>query len=541
MAGGFGFSKQISVSYNKSNCTHRASMPKDAKPKPKPKPGKSKSKSSGGGGKPKQPERGQTRSMLKSMPLHRAAMHLIESNHESAAAWMAAAMACPVAFPSFRFQDGYDSLPTAPFAPFDIIDMPVDSGAGVDGYGIPRDENWIFAFRDPRRGILIYDHNSASQPWTYQMFGGPAGDNSFTLPANTDLSITQGTCISPFQPHGSTWLGASNGESDDAAYFCMGRGLTVAFTDTIEFIGGVPPSTSCQLALDYISDGVRNLATITVTSTAGGSVGFDLSSAVPPLPPGLTYVKPRTISVPLTNCLINILGDSCVMRHLPLGRFFDVAASIDAFRANGLSVMYSNTAPDLSKNGDAVGWQVPKSIPWDVLLKKGYSYLTNRPGAGQQLAKEGIQGFWVPSAPSDFAFLPVSSSWGSDLDYNGDAYQDLYPVSPQSDYLAICTRIPVADGRAGRYTICCAGEGRTSNPWFADLISDDNSRDTSERAVALLRGMPQWHSNPSHIKDILGWIRGHKGAVGDTLDAIGANFPQVSPFTRVMKQSLSMV
>jgi len=472
------------------------------------------------------------------------------ANVDRGAAAVAASICCPGPFPARRFQDGYDALPTALFSPQTIEEAPFSTtpepSGTLDSFGIPLTEQWGFAFRDPRRALVLLDHNgkagTVGATWSYLLIGSEV---PYSYAANNQWeTYVEAFSQSPYKPHGDVIrLGSGLGD-DDGGYFPMS-----GFDDLV-IQGYVGASGTCPFSLCIMQvDGSVSIRQGNALLDGGaGTATIRVGTVNPPLDQvdstrWFGYVKLRTIAAAFTNPVVRAVGNHAVWRHYGLGDYEDVAGLIEVFRANGMLLMFSNTANELYKNGDVAGWQAPKSSSYHALALRGYGHLVRAPGgSGNFMAKTGLMGFYKPSAPSDMSFVAVSA------DYEGEDKVDFFPVQPASDFLAICVSIPNEGGRAGRWTLSVNAEGRTDSPWFAHILDDTSSRPVCEAALDLVRTIPQWHENPLHIADIgkalqkgVEWMRNHEAPLAETFENLAQAFPMLQRFVPVFKSAQKLL
>jgi len=433
---------------------------------------------------------------------------------------IAASIIAPDAFPPCRFQDGYDAEPTSCFEPKTIVEIPFSSvSGGIDNLGFGNDEQWLLAFRDPRRGVIIQQHSVVD---TQYGFARADGSTTYGFPANTVFDFDSAIYSSGVQVHGPVLLGgAPNGDNYTSGWFPASR------TDAIIIPapGSVPASTLMTIQLWYSDgDGLKMHGNIPATSTAGGAVTWQLSATVPALPANWTgYIMPYFMSHALavgSTIRLNYQNTSPVFCHRTLGQFETVDGMIDSFRANGLSLLFTNTVAEIQRSGDVAICQIPKSVSWAALIQGGFDALSVRPGSQVLRADNGGQISWKPTAPFDMQFLDVGVSV-KDSNY--------YPIMPVSDYLAICIRIPAVAGRAGKVQVHCNAEGRTSSPWFGLTMEVPGERLASATAMDFVRDYPQIHENPSHIRDAINFLRKNKKGIGAIAGVIGSAIPGLAP------------
>lgn len=449
------------------------------------------------------------------------------------AAAIAGSIITPDAFPACRLQDGYDNMPTALFEPKVVFEIPFAAGTGLDNAGYPLAEQWLFAFRDPRRGVIVPVHTHGS--WQYLLTQG--GSSSITGIAGAPIAF-DGTVV------------FSGGFLIDDGYIPLGLAaegnggfFPICYNDTVvqRTTGGLPGSTLITMTVD-LCDGDENQLGVTWTATSGPGgectwtfTNANLSVALP-TPGGswFGYCRIRTVNYPCTNAVFALAPANLNFFpvHISLGNFLTVQGMIDEFRANGLSLMYTNTVQEINRSGDVCAYQVPKGVSWPSLVRAGFAAMTKRPGAVTLRADKGIQISWKPSAPKDMQFIDVGQSTTD---------SEFYPIIPESDYLAICINIPLEAGRGGVCQVHCNAEGRTSSPWFAQIVDSSGSREATQQAFDMVRSYPQVHENPLHVKDAIAFLRRNKKGIGAIASALGAAVPGLAPLASVIGGAASQL
>jgi len=435
---------------------------------------------------------------------------------------IAASIIAPDAFPPKRFQDGYDAEPTAPFEPKTITDIAFSNvDVGPDQLGFDTMEQWLFAFRDPRRGVIVQQH--ANEAITYYNLYRQDGNTAVTLGASAPFEFTKASADTGPLLHGPILYGGSpKDEASAGGFFPISYGDAVAQL----VIGGLPASTVCVLTC-AISDGDDEFVpnSLTATSAANGTCTWTFNNAAlaNDVSTSFTgYIRLDYVNQASTAAVyyLEYANNNASFRHLTLGSFEQVEGIIDSFRANGLGLIFTNTAPVLSRNGDVVACQIPKSISWTSLVADGFIGLASRPLAVSMDAKDGQQIFWKPTAPFDMQFIDVT-------DASTDS--NLYSLNPLSDYLAICVRIPKKDGRAGKAQVHCNAEGRTSSPWFGLVMDAPGERAASAAAMDFVRSSPQVHENPLHVRDAINFLKKNRRGIGSIASVIAGAIPGLSP------------
>jgi len=440
---------------------------------------------------------------------------------------IAASIIAPDAFPPQRYQDGYDAEPTALFEPKTITDINFSLvEGGQDSLGYPTDEQWLFAFRDPRRGLLVQNHlNSGSSVDSYYKLVHLDGTTTVTSPAGTAMTFASADVSLGLPLHGPVLMGGTpKDEGSPGAYFPISYGDQIVQTN----LSGLPSLTAVALNVALCDgDDVLDPVLLTATTTAGGACTWTLNNASLNIHLDTSwtgYIRIDSVSAATSfaEFVIKYLAGNACFRHLTMGSFEEVDGIIDSFRANGLSLMFTNTAAELNLQGDVVACQIPKSVSWPSLLLGGYTSLEQRPLAVPLVANKGIQLSWKPTSPTDMQFVDVGLT---------QTDSNFYSISPESDYLAICIRIPKSVGRSGKAQLHCNAEGRTSSPWFGLATDRAGDRVASAAAMDFVRGYPQVHENPSHVRDAIAFLKKNRKGISAIAGALGAAIPGLAPLT----------
>jgi hypothetical protein len=421
---------------------------------------------------------------------------------------LAKALSVPNMFPSFRVQDGYASFPTNAASPFLVVPAVFSAvdGSAPDTLGIPADELWAIATRDPRCALRYYDPIGGS--YQYSLIGSE-GVDAFDIPAGETFPIERWRGDSVFQPHGPVlYTGFSDGEGQmNEQKWTLGQGNQTLV------IGGLPVSQATGCWIEALQGDEANPYYAQATTDAGGVLTLDfidftrIEDNVSLLPPIFHWSSLKFDQV-TDNGYVRITGNGPILRQLGLGDWEDVENIFEKLRFNALNIMFSNTANEMDKNGYCAGWQLPSNMDWLGTISDGFEALANKPQASRMLAKNGIHGFWKSTCVADWEYLET----GGSNDATGSSSYELYA---HSDTLIMCVKIPNKLGRAGYLSVFSATEQRHESPWFGDGFPTHERRHF-ERALEIQGRMPQWHENPFHISDIFKWIGKNKEKIKKT-------------------------
>jgi len=186
------------------------------------------------------------------------------------------------------------------------------------------------------------------------------------------------------------------------------------------------------------------------------------------------------------------------MCHLSIPDLAKNIASVQGVRMNGLSLMYTNTSSELNNSGRVAGLQAPQSADWMNYAFGGFESVGGSLNAVTMDVKKGMYGFLKPSQPDDYNFK-------GNFDYdpvNGCPIGGTFLLECDSDFLVIYPQINVSGGRDGYWSTCFTIEYLTTDV-FREVGHSNVPVDSYEAAITALVGIPQWHENKTHFKDIV--------------------------------------
>lgn len=416
-------------------------------------------------------------------------------------------LALPKEAPAVRCGRAYGSDPTAAVKLFSKLNLryPVNQIGDLDPT-----EFSAFVFRDPLRSAI-------------HCYGLTAGVQS-GYTADFDIYVDQAESFPIYQQPLTHFVG-DQVHGDHLYYGRLGksdphRGILLTVTQQLTI--NVDPQPTYPAGTSFTA----------VVKLLNGNewqpvldIPFVASAGLPPFGYAATTTGyyavtmtsnhlPNIGPVPVTHGDINVYihdpalpgnsGMAWAQRALP--QIDDIITTIDAIRIIGASVMYTNTASPLNRQGQITGLQVPKNVLFTQVLDQA---------AIAQLAKSqtidivnGMYGFLKPTATTDldmrsFEFISLE---------NADFVDTVFDIYPQSDYLALGSNVIDPNGRQGYLTFAYSVEYETFNQWAELQVTDVSSKDV-DTALRALSAVPQWHTNSFHVDDIWNFIKDAAGAV----------------------------
>jgi len=217
---------------------------------------------------------------------------------------------------------------------------------------------------------------------------------------------------------------------------------------------------------------------------------------------------------PFSNLLLFLLLKLLVVQvffnTIPSLIFFQNFGSINGVRLIGSSGMYTNTAAENYRAGVITACQVRNSTTWDTFISPtagvGYGLVSSYEDSYDKGAFNGCYGWIKPSSHDTFKFRDYMTV------NNGVLIDTFSPIVPEDDFIIIYASIPntgSASGgtspQAGFWTFNYDIEYATSNKWV-DCRKTSTHAAAITAALAMIRNLPNFDENPSHIQDFWNYI-----------------------------------
>lgn len=392
------------------------------------------------------------------------------------------AFAGPKDFPAVRLSNGWSSFDTALAS---LYYRRAAEFARLTTPGIVADTT-AFVFRDAARAFVC---PTATGAFIYR-----ATVPSILLTANPTPMRTGGLVgIGANLPHGPyLYPGVLEGSARE--YYWLGsatdptRGITItnnmAIGSVTAYLWMYDQGVATQVANGVAAAGG---GTTVLIGTADAYYGVDLVGAAS----GSVTIEVKQTGAPVT----------IEWAHRALPFLEQNITSMDSFKIYAASLMYTNDASPLNRQGKIAGLQVPRGRSWTDFTT--YTTLAQQSEAKSMSAENGIYGFLKPTQPEDFNFKDRDTV-GTLAGVTG--VRDIwYALRTDSDFLAVSANITTAAGQDGYWTPAWQFEYRTVDQW-RHVDAADNTDDEVDAAIKLLAAVPQWYENPFHISDIMNWI-----------------------------------
>lgn len=411
-------------------------------------------------------------------------------------------MVDPLNNPVVRLGSVYGARDTAKASPYA---RPNAQWIDLSGNNLPQD-SCIAVFRDAYCGYIDTRSGSSTNPASY-VISCPAPCGTTYQPSSymNILGWTSGPQIHDLV------LYPGRVKGDPANYFYVRGGDTVVVTNNNSGSGTINVNPMSWWDEETTDWGVQNLAGI------GGNYTYTA--------PSDGYVK-FLFAAGSINGLVNVrvqinykfLQGWCFGHHAIPG-LPQNSQNIQSLKVVSASVMYTNTASPLNREGKIAGLQIAAG-EWFANYF-GYSNISQVIKSDARSIENGLYGYLRTTQPADFDFqeydIPTTSNGSSNAFFN---------LQRNNDALIVCANVSnsFVAGQDGYYTVAYGVEYVTTDTWI-QMEKPKVHPDRVMEAVYWANEFPQWHENPFHLSDIWSWI---KETVKDVYSGVKEMLPYVA-------------
>lgn len=416
-------------------------------------------------------------------------------------------LSLPADAPPVRVGSVFGSDPTA-LASLRSRETVVFPRAGVPNE-IPETDYLAFQFRDPLRNLV-------------SSTGLPAGSGTvvsyeayWEVEAFSSTEVSYPDYRTPFVPsnndtskiHGPAMFLGVLGESDRMRGFHVSRGMTT----NVVIQGPYPPNWTIAYVDLYKLEG-KNWSK---HRTGGAAVAPPQVFVFSNLETGYYAIALRSQSTSEASgastkvqgyteiTMPNVGGtvEGMVWSHKAAPQVFEFRDNIETFTVLGTSLMYTNTASPLNRQGKLLAREMPAKTFWHNFLD--FDTVANMSLAVVKDAPLGIYGFVRPSGETVGRFRTLS--YVTDQLDNLER-EFLFNIFPEEPYMLIHASVNTAAGRDAYLTRAISFE-YTSLTMFIQQATGGMTEEELHEALKLLALVPQFHDNPFHFEDVWGWIK----------------------------------
>jgi hypothetical protein len=204
-----------------------------------------------------------------------------------------------------------------------------------------------------------------------------------------------------------------------------------------------------------------------------------------------------------------LTGSNAYWGHLAMPYIGGNAEAADGIKVIGTSLMYTNVAPQIYREGKVAALQVPAGEwPFNYI---DYSFVANNNDAVSMEITNGCYIFKKMQQASDLFFKNFDSDTiGATLETNA-----WWPLERTSDFVVISCFVSNAQGQDGYWTIANMIEYRTTDVW-RDTEYASIRPDVVDEAIMLVGKCPQVHENSFHVSDLWDYFKSAVNGVYNT-------------------------
>jgi len=435
-------------------------------------------------------------------------------------------LALPLEYKPVRFSDEYSNALTAIAAPWDRVDVAVNTV--TTNQLIPSTQSLIFLFRDPLRFAVYYDPNTtANSVYTWygqdstQEFGlmtpsanwGLMTTDALDLPVYLKTPYAQTT--DAYQPHGPM-IFAGSVKGHPGRFIWVDKGMTLKINYSIDS-AAVPTWHLDLYAPGGVQKGYQRAAGVTGAGQQVSFGPFSISGYI-----AISYKVSAACTLSISGAGITMDGVAPHFCHKALPHFESNFSSAEGVRITSVGLLQSNATNVLNLEGFICAFQVPQAKPWQSFIDSvdTYRHVASEQGSKEFLLKTGCYAFLRPTQPNDFNFRSTYVVEGSSF------VDSFYPLDDISSYLVMCSKFADVAAQNFRWTYGAGIEYQTDDTWRDVEQAQVNSLEYSQ-ALGKLRMIPQFYENPLHVSSILGGIKDVANFIANGIDRYGGTIASV--------------
>jgi hypothetical protein len=459
---------------------------------------------------------------------------------------VALAMSDPMDHPVIRYSGPFAVRPTAIAKPYSISATGWDNSTVFTGRQIPQNDYFVAAFRDPRRALVKYNSNVTAGAWEYQW----SADRTHTAQGEFYPSVGEKLPLryavdadAGYSPHGLVLYAGEDDNSDPYLWVDATTALPSSLSIVLSLGETAAAGTwdytvrlyrwengevyETDVLVQHINAAPETTRTLSVPLTLSGYYNIAMISCFLNGTDVTSTSFAEDLSNPEHGLEISAQGTCACFEHTSLTGFAANASVVAGLRNTALSLMYTNEASPLHRQGKIAGYQATSPHSWTnyafgqatgAVGDSGFNIVSQLNGASVLPLEKGMYGFLRPTQLKDFDLRAVLND--AEIGANAPAPMP-YKLVDDSDYLVMYAVCSDEAGTDGYITMSSHVEYTTDDLWREAEVPVYNSK-VYEEAVALLSRMPQFHENPLHFADITKFLRRAAPVAGKGLAAAGA-------------------
>lgn len=434
-------------------------------------------------------------------------------------------VAAPGTGKAVRIGDEFGSRPTGVCSLYERTDtsFPIGGQSFIGNYS-----GQLFAFRSALRFSLfaVSEQEYYAQPgYNYSSIqptkvATTGSESFFQLPLNNDPTTAE------IGPHGEVLYPGRLGPSDPHYGYLANDGDTARITN----LSGLPGQN--YLVTMYVFDKCEWSPITSGTMSGSATLNFGIPYSgyysfgvrVPVAGPGASFVIDLRLELLLGRVATEPRTIYWVQRALPdFNRNVDTIQNV---KFHGVSAMWTNTTPMLTKGGQIAMMQIPAKSWWGDYTGYDNVAARNTRVNAQLSATDGAYLFLKPSRVTDFDFLtefvPTNAvaTGNVTMGQSGPTHTAWFYILPESDFITISLNLVDLAGPAGYWTVRTDIEYSSVDQW-RNLVPPDINNKVLDEALPLIAAAPQFHTNDFHLSDLWDWLKGAASKVANAITEYG--------------------
>lgn len=417
-------------------------------------------------------------------PVQRIGKNLIRSNYDKLTQFEAdkakrisdlvLSITIPKEVPPCRLGSVYGTYETACANPYALCN-PYWSANNATG----------FLFRDPYRFFICPFNigSNVASVYRYDYLNFPMTGAQQQVPGYP-LQYVSGPA-----PHGPTlYPGRMPGQVRSWYWMTFGR---------FEMSNPTSQTMRCYIYADHGNVGPAGDMETVIDVAAGGLLSYSVLEAGY-FAVDLSFGGNVSYSGYLQLTEINTVGPLSTYAHKAIPDMKSNQSKALGIKLYGASLLYSNQASPLNRQGKLAACQIPAGTDWRAYTV--YDKISELKEAYTSTAVNGYYGYLKSTSSKDYEFKNqfVSTQAG--------VQQAWWDKSCSSDWLALAVQVTDPGGQDAVFTYSAALEYRTNDQWAVvkKPVADD---DDVLKALELVSKAPQHFENPIHLNDIWEWVK----------------------------------
>lgn len=376
------------------------------------------------------------------------------------------------------------------------VDAPWDGTAG--GQQLPISDLVAIVLREPGNFGIIYFPNGSKTDWEYRFHDVNEGDSIHEQITQGEWFVwSHAECLSEFDPHDEICYPRQDFEGHDAFWVDTNPVGGSADSTVWTFHGLVVGAAYVFNVRRTINKKVEEFIGFG-TADANGEITMDMVNGKS------GYYSCRLETGQSSDMYITVAGNSSVFGHRHIPQFDEFVDAVENIAVTSATLMYTNTAAPLSRQGKRAQIQVPGGTDWpelfglDEYIQYGgapttWTHLSKLPGCEVDDITEGAYSALKPTSINSYIRKPARA----------DDLPPVVNVTPSDGYLVIYASIATTAGREGYWTLLGCTEFETLDQTRERAFPSDGTL-RFQAAHDKLGPIKQHHTNAFHIDDLLG-------------------------------------